>query len=282
MQRGSWVTALCVAAAVTVVSVAAAGCAYRNHKQFYERRIVVTTEVPVEAEPAAEAEEAPHELDLKPAQPDDQPDARLEAFDPMIDMDGDGRIDNPGGEWSGSTRRFDLDEDGEGRFVVRPDEDESPAGPPVVEAPADEPEAPAETPQDEPEAEPAAPTPPAGSVERDRIDPTDPSARVLTKRDLIELAAAGVGDRSLLALIEVSTIELALDTATILELTRAGLSDEVVAALTAKVAAQERESSGGEPGTSSDTAEPETDDKNDAEPNDPDADAAAPAPPEAG
>jgi hypothetical protein len=57
------------------------------------------------------------------------------------------------------------------------------------------------------------------------------SADALTVRDLIELSRAGLGDEVLLALIEVNRGVYAIDRATLLSLKEAGVSDRVIAAL---------------------------------------------------
>lgn len=57
------------------------------------------------------------------------------------------------------------------------------------------------------------------------------SADALTVRDLIELSKAGLGDEVLLALIEVNRAVYAIDRATLLSLKEAGVSDRVIAAL---------------------------------------------------
>jgi hypothetical protein len=58
-----------------------------------------------------------------------------------------------------------------------------------------------------------------------------PGAEALTVRDLIELSRAGLGEEVLLALIEVNRGVYAIDSATLVSLKQAGVSDRVIAAL---------------------------------------------------
>jgi len=58
-----------------------------------------------------------------------------------------------------------------------------------------------------------------------------PAAEALSVRDLIELSRAGLGDEVLLALIEVNRGVYAIDSATLISLKAAGVSDRVIAAL---------------------------------------------------
>src|SRR5689334_13302756 len=56
-------------------------------------------------------------------------------------------------------------------------------------------------------------------------------AEAVTVRDLIELSKAGLGDEVLLALIEVERSVFTIDTATLKTLKEAGISDTVIVAL---------------------------------------------------
>lgn len=63
--------------------------------------------------------------------------------------------------------------------------------------------------------------------------------RTLTKQDLVDMAASGVGESAMLSLINASRIEMELTSQSIIDLHRAGLTDEVIQAVVRKIQAQE-------------------------------------------